>query len=459
MWAAGTIVALATAFAAPVAAVASPGAVVPCADGAQRVTLGASAVLDPSCTYTGGFDITASNVELDCAGALIAAPADTGDVGIRVTTPADVDLDRVTIRNCRVDGWLNSIHINRVGTQALARGHEYDHHLDGVTVEDSTLTGSLGVGLYVDTYVTHTVIRNVTITGAGSTGIYLDEGSLGASVTHNVIAGNGFVENGPGGTNTSFGGLDVRYWGPGREGIAVDGSRRNVIADNALVDNAAGGVFLYTNCGEYVHSQPQSWLDHRYGATHNLVARNTIVGALGTGVWVGSRMGENVYPMDCSDVPYVSGPLLAITRDRAASNTITANTIYGENFGVRVEDDDTSVLRNTIIGTDPSNFAVIVGTPYRTTVLHHPVSHTIVRGNVASIAGNTDPFRWVDGVADLVATRNTANGSVRSFCAAPDVPRGPFVMVYAFAPQDPNQPPQPPPDYSVPSLGPLPACG
>jgi hypothetical protein len=31
-------------------------------------------------------------------------------------------------------------------------------------------------------------------------------------------------------------------------------------------------------------------------------------------------------------------------------------------------------------------------------------------------------------------------------------------MVYAFAPQNPDDPPQPPPKYDVPSLGVLPPC-
>ena len=157
------------------------------------------------------------------------------------------------------------------------------------------------------------------MTGSASTAVYLDAGSRGARVEDNVFTRNGFVENGPGGTTTTFGGLTVRYWGPGREAVAVDGSSDNVIRRNRIVGNSAGGVFLYTNCGENVHTDPANWLDHRYGAEHNLIADNVIVGD-GTGVWVASRMGENVYPMDCSDVPYVTGPLKAITLDRARDN-------------------------------------------------------------------------------------------------------------------------------------------
>ena len=138
---------------------------------------------------------------------------------------------------------------------------------------DSILTGSRGVGLYVDGYVTNTTIRHVVILGAGSDGIYLDAGSRYGRVVENVVVWNGYRENGPKpeGTVTEFSGVTFRFWGPGREGIAVDGSRDNRIASNWIVGNSAGGVFLYTNCGENVHSDPANWVEHRFGAEDNTV--------------------------------------------------------------------------------------------------------------------------------------------------------------------------------------------
>ncbi len=421
------------------------------------MTLTSSVRLDPSCTWTGGFDITASHVTLDCQDALVQHVPGGPNLGIVVQTPADVDLAGVTIRRCRVDGFLNNVHLVRQGFQHLTAGHEYDHHLQGVVIERSTLTNSRGVGIYVNGYVTDATLRDLVITGSGSTGIYLDTGSRHTIVTRNVLVGNGFKENGPGGTNTNFNGLDVRFWGPGREAIAVDGSLDNVIFGNYLVGNSAGGVFLYTNCGENVQTDPGSWVEHRYGAEHNLVASNLIVGGE-EGVWVGARMGENVYPMDCSDVPYVSGSLFAITLDRAAHNTIRGNVVSDVTFGVRVEDDDTTVASNAFHGDDPSHYAVVVGTPYRTTALGRPVTNVRVRGNHSEIVGNTSPYRWVDGVLVFRTVDNTALGRASRFCAAPDIPRGPFVMTYAFAPQDPTQPPVDPPPYNTPTLGVLPAC-
>jgi hypothetical protein len=428
-----------------------------CDRAADRVTLTSSAHLDAGCTYTGGFDITASNVVLDCRGAhLVGAPGESRH-GIVVTARAGTDLADVTIRRCNIDGFFHSVDIVRPGFTQLAAGHEYDHHLRNVVIEDSTFTRARGVSVYVHPYVTGTVVRRTVIDHAASTGIYLDEGARDAKISDNVLTANGFVENGPGGTNTTFGGLDVRFWGPGREAIAIDGASNNVIARNWIAGNSAGGVFVYTNCGENVHTDPANWLDHRYGAEHNVIASNLVVGG-GTGVWIGSRMGENVYVMDCSDVPYVSGPLQAITLDRARYNTARDNVVVGADFGVRVEDDHATVTGNQFVGAKPSQYAVVVGTPYRTRVLGRPVTGTVVTPNRATITGNASPYRWVDGVTDFTDARNTAFGRASRFCLAPDVPRGPFVMVYEVAAHDPSQPPVPPPPYTVPTLGALPAC-
>lgn len=57
-----------------------------------------------------------------------------------------------------------------------------------------TGSGSHGVGLYVNPYVTDTTIRRVSISGAGSAAIYLDEGSRRAHITDDVLVGNGFLE-------------------------------------------------------------------------------------------------------------------------------------------------------------------------------------------------------------------------------------------------------------------------
>ena len=181
--------------------------------------------------------------------------------------PAGSDLSRVTIRNCVVRGFLNSIRVTRDGFRALPAGHEYDHGVRGVVIEHTQVSGSRGVGLYVDGYVTDTTIRNSTVTGAGSSGIYLEAGSARNVVVGNAIRNNGFRENGPSGSLINFSGLQFRFWGIGREGISIDGSRRNLVSGNTFSGNSAGGIFLYTNCGSTCAAVPSAGSSAATGPT------------------------------------------------------------------------------------------------------------------------------------------------------------------------------------------------
>ena len=132
-----------------------------------------------------------------------------------------------------------------------------------------------------------------------------------------------------------------RFWGIGREGISIDGSRRNLVAGNSFEGNSAGGIFLYTNCGEYVNSRPERWFERRYGADDNVIVANRFEGGV-NGVWVGSRMGESTLPMECSDPPTSTrSPGSRSTAPRATRSWRTASSDV--TYGVRVEDDHTKV--------------------------------------------------------------------------------------------------------------------
>ncbi|MBN1527611.1 MAG: right-handed parallel beta-helix repeat-containing protein [Thermoleophilaceae bacterium] len=431
---------------------------IPCSQAGERVVLTSSARLDPSCSYTEGFEITASNVTLDCRGAVLDATGRGGNAGILVHTDVSSDLRRITIRNCDIRGFLNSIRITRDGFRGLAAGQEYVHGIKDVTIERTKVSGSRGVGLYVDGYVTRTTIRDTEVSGSGSSGIYLEAGSADNVVTRNWIHDNGFRENGPNGSNFSFGGAQFRFWGIGREGISIDGSRRNVVTANRFAGNSAGGIFLYTNCGEYVNSRPERWFQRRYGADDNVIAGNRFEGGV-NGVWVGSRMGESTLPMECSDPAYVNSGLTRVALDRAANNTVIGNSFDDVTYGVRVEDDRTKVVLNRFSAPDDTHHAVVIGTPYRTSVLSKPVKGTVLVGNDAWIRGNRDPYRWVEGQTGTVALLNRSLGRRAGLCQGKTLPRGPFVMTIAFAVIPPGGPePEPPPNLAAPVVGSLPAC-
>lgn len=434
-----------------------PGsAVIDCSRAGERVELTASAHLDPSCTYTAGFDITASGVTLDCRGALIKGATTAGSRGIAITAPEEVALTDVTVRNCRVEGFLNNLRVMREGFRTFAEGEEWEHPTSDILLEDNTFFASRGVGVYVDAYVSDVTVRDNQIHRAGSTGIYLETGSRRNLVTGNSLVDNGYRENGPSGQTFSFNGLDLWFWGVGREGIAIDGSYENTVTDNSFLGNSAGGIFLYKNCGEYP-DRPR-YFERRDPADRNLIEGNTFLGGR-NGVWVGSRMAENTLPMDCTDPAYVDQPARRVVLDRAADNVVRGNAFYDVTYGVRVEDDRTTVEGNTFAGSGPDRHAVIVGTPDRSTVLGRPVADTVLRDNVSTIVGNPDPYREIHDPVGTVDSGNQALGAPTTVCDGQPVPRQQFIFVIAVGVPGPGgTPPATTPDLTVPTLGALPDC-
>ncbi|MCX7619951.1 MAG: right-handed parallel beta-helix repeat-containing protein [Acidimicrobiales bacterium] len=441
------------------AATAEHPSLIGCAQANEHLVLIASAELDPNCTYTGGIEITNSGVLLDCRGAVIAATTEGADHGILITAPASVALHNITIRNCTVEGFLNSVRISRTGFRSLAPGTEYHEAHHDIVIEDSTFRWSRGVGVFIDAYVTRVTLQRLRIEGAGSSGIYLEAGSRDNLIADNVIVGNGFRQNGPHGQSWTLGnGVNIWFWGTGREGISVDGSRHNRIIGNRLERNSAGGVFLYKNCGEFAHQQPDRWWERRYGADDNLIEGNHFVGEH-TGVWIGSRMSENPLPMDCSDPAYVEEPLVRVTLDRARGNRVLGNEFRDVTFGVRVEDDDTAVIANRFGGADPSQLAVVVGTRWRTIRLGRPVTGTTIVANTAQIAGNMSPYRWTYGHSNTTFIDNNSLDLPAVFCQAPPIPTNPFIFVLAFVAIDPNdQPPTSAINLALPRLPTLNPC-
>jgi parallel beta-helix repeat protein len=427
-----------------------------CEQATERVVVTQASHLDPSCTYSGGFDIRTSGVTLDCQGALIQSAPGAGGRGILVATPVDVPLHDVTVRNCTVSGFLNSLRVTRDGFRTLPEGSEYENGLADIVIERSTFRDSRGVGVFVDGSVEGVTIRNNTVTGTGSSGIYLETGSRRTRVESNHIVANGFRENGPGGQPFSFSGYDLWFWGVGREGISVDGSYENEIVGNVIQQNSAGGIFLYKNCGEY--PDRPAYFERRYPSDHNLIEGNVIAEET-TGIWVGSRMGENTLPMDCTDPAYIDEAGRRVVLDYAAHNTLRGNHLVDVTYGIRVEDDHTTVEANTFHGDDPGRHGVIVGTPLRSTVLGRPVTGTVLQGNTSHLAGNAHPYRWVTAHEGTVESANTALGQPAALCPGVEPPRSPFIFVIAVALAGPGgTPPATTPDLTFPVLGELPAC-
>lgn len=420
-----------------------------CGQADTRVVVSANSHLDPACTWTRGVQIVASDVVFDCRGARIVGP--DRQRGIEITASADTPLANITVRNCYVEGFLNNIRITREGFRSLAEGAEYDHAFSNIVVEDSTLVNSRGVGVFVDGYVTGVTLRNLHIEGSGSSGIYLEAGSKDNLVENNDIVDNGYRENSPIGQFYQFLGTSYYFWGTGREGLSIDGSRFNRILNNRFSGNSYGGIFLYKNCGEYVNQRPDRWFHRRYGADGNLIEGNTFTGE-SNGVWVGARMNENTLVMDCSDPPYALG----YARDYARDNIVRNNAFYNVTYGVRVEDDGNTVSANQFSGDGPQQ-AVVIGTEHRTTVLGLPVTGTVLTGNTASIPSNPHPYRWIHSPRATTVSGNQSGAQPANVCIGVQPWTGPFVMTVGFTPADPPDPPPGPPPV-IPAPDPLPPC-
>lgn len=426
-----------------------PGSVpIGCELADTRVTISTSSHLDPSCTWTRGVIIDASDVTLDCQGALIAAP--DRRYGVYIVAPTTVPLSNVTVRNCHVDGFLNGMHVEREGFRDLPAGVEYENAFSNIVIEDSSVRNTRGVGIFVNGYVTDVTLRRLHVENAGSAGIYLETGSKDNVVEDSTIVNNGYSENGPDGQFFELGGLTFWFWGTGREGIAIDGSRYNVVRGNHFAGNSAGGILLYKNCGEF--PERDRYFERRYGAHGNLIESNTFAGE-DNGVWVASRMGENITPMNCTDPQYTPGYAL----DYANDNVIRDNAFEDVTYGIRVEDDRTTVEGNTFVSDDPAHVAVLLGTPVRTEVLGLPVDGTAVSGNRASIAGSKNPYRWVHGHVNTTFADNQSFDRPVGLCEGAPPARGPFVMTVAFVAADPENPPTGE-DPVLPPPEPLPPC-
>ena len=145
--------------------------------------------------------------------------------------------------------------------------------------------------------------------------------------------------------------------------------------------------------------------------------------------------------------------------DRADRNVVRANRFTDVTYGVRVEDDHTTVDANWFQGSTPDRHAVVIGTPYRTARLGLPVRGTVLTRNVSTIAGNPSPYRWVEGEADTVVRANVALGRFVGICEGQPLPRQPFIFAIAVAPANADGTAPAAPDLTVPTVGALPACG
>jgi parallel beta-helix repeat protein len=317
--------------------------------------------LQPDCIYTMTVSITQSRSELDCQGSVIDSSALKG-YGILVNSNGQ-PLSEVTIRNCVIRN-TNGIGIviawrqpDRTKVEAMSRDELYRHSPTRVQVSNTLVENAKGAGIFVDDYASEVTLSHVTIRRSQSMAVYLEHSTRNITIEDSL-----FEENST---------------GAHREAIAIDSSANNILRGNTFRRNKAGGVFLYKNCGERAHTDPNQVVRWQ-GADHNVIDGNLFEDEP-VGVWIAARQSLDLRALDCMD-EYYGG---RYARDRAQHNIVSNNTFRDNGRGVVVEDDHNVVSSNRF--ERMGEVCVRVGTPYRARFLGLPVRDVTVENNACAL--------------------------------------------------------------------------
>ncbi|PVB62916.1 right-handed parallel beta-helix repeat-containing protein [Labrenzia sp. 011] len=362
-------------------------------------------LLQTDCRYTDGIVIAASNVTLDCQGALITGMH-------RRAIIIRPGLKNVTIRDCRLDD-TGGILIEGQTPQddPAARDRARATSSEDVVLEHLTITRSYMTGIFVDHYVVGATIRDSIVADGHHVGIYLEHGSQRNTVSGNLIRNNGLFTN-----------RGIRRIGPTRrEGLSIDGSAYNLVENNIFEDNAFGGIFHYRNCWEFHTTNPES-RPRLQGSNGNII-RGNVFRNMDIGIWVASRQARDLVMWDCGDTSPYDNPVslelmmkdrpwgqsdellgyrfnpeliaglvdkrapaplwpfpmaLHLFEDFARDNLYEGNCFENLKTGIRIEDDGNAVKDNLFLG----DFEYLyLGSPFRAALLDHPVTGTQVIGN------------------------------------------------------------------------------
>ena len=287
----------------------------------------ASSHLDPSCTYTAGFEIATSGVTLDCLNALVQTPGTPGGVGILIHTPVDVALTDVTVRSCQVDGgWTNSLKVTRDGFRTLPDDHEFETRPPTSSSRTAASAISRGVGVYVDGYVSGVSILRSTVYKAG-----LQRDLPGDRLQADPRRGQLILDQtassrtAPAASSSASAGINFWFWGARPRGHLGRRLLREHHRRQRVLRELRRRALPLQELRRVPRPQPGSLLRAAGPVDDNLIEGNVFVGGR-NGVWVGSRMGENILPMECSDPAYVDTALKESSSTRRATTRSGATT-------------------------------------------------------------------------------------------------------------------------------------
>lgn len=292
----------------------------------DRSKFSGTTVLPPNCLYRQFIKITESNTTLDCNGSIFDGEGQD-KIGLHIDSGGR-PLSNITVKNCTFRNFKGGIRISwaKVDSQkAGSRDELYRNSPTQIMLDNVTVANNDGEGIYVDDYVTNVTIQNSLIQDSKGVGIYLEHSSKQNHIVNNKLIRNGYrVGKGP------------------REAIAVDSSAENRIEHNYFESNAAGAIFLYKNCGEHIDSGTQVI---RWQHSDNNVIRNNQFNNEEVSIWLASRQSRNLSNWTCGDPP-MDGKGWYF-EDFADQNEISGNHFSYVRTAIRIEGDYNRITDNT----------------------------------------------------------------------------------------------------------------
>lgn len=284
--------------------------------------------LNPQCTYHQTLTINNSNISIDCNGATLDGQQ-TLKYGLLINSQGK-PLKNISVKNCRIRNFKAQGILITSGIPDYKKptDHQtnYENTPSNITIENTKIEDSGGVGVFFNSYVTNATLKNSEILRSKGAGIYLEQSSQNNKILNNTIKDNG-EWNGP---KTGQ-----------REGLAIDSSAKNLIEGNKFISNVAGGIFLYKNCGEKF-SKGKSVIRWQH-SNDNIIKNNRFIDEK-IGIWVASRQSANLQKSDCGDKPLDTDR--KYYQDYADHNTIESNVFCRNKTYIKVEGNNNTIENN-----------------------------------------------------------------------------------------------------------------
>lgn len=334
--------------------------------------------LKPTCDYQDfKFYITESGSEsdplvFDCRGSTLRGSHSVKTaINMHSHENGTQQVRHVVVQNCNIDGYENGIKTYLVETPdtkeeikstyralfydplaqdaAMAAIHTRLRELatQHIRFDNVHVRNAANSGLYLYPYSHHIVFRNGSARNNGKTGVYLDASSRRNTIRDSDISNNG------------------------REGIAIDSSALNYVLNNRMVSNRGGAVRLYRNFWEKEAEGHRPRAQHAFG---NIISGNEMRGPDSRYpvpvIHIGYRQSKKSKAGAWSDPVFLYHDDHRHYRENAELNLITDNTIAAYTFGIKVYDDNNSIVGNRFSMLNDRNWggariAMVVGNGIR----------------------------------------------------------------------------------------------